>query len=208
MKKLIIFDLDGTLTNNINLFEVIYQKISDRHNFKKLSTEELRRLKSFTSLKQILGIGVPFFSIPKLYKESREIASEFVKKCELFPGMKELLFKLLDKDIKLAIISSNSIQNINKFLSKNEINIFSFIEGKATIKGKKRLIKRLLKKNGYDSENAIYIGDEIRDVLACKAVPLDVIAVDWGFETTAILENSHPNFIVKSVDELSKLLLE
>jgi phosphoglycolate phosphatase len=208
MKKLVIFDLDGTLTNNINLSEIIYKKISDKYNLKELSTEELRQLKSFTSIKQILGIGIPLYSIPKLYKESREIASEYVQECELLPGMKELLFKLIDNDIKLAIVSSNSIPNINEFLFGNEINIFSFIEGKATMKGKKRIIKKMLKKYGYNSDDAVYIGDEVRDVLACKAIGVDVIAVDWGFETTAVLESSQPNFIAKSVEELSKLLLD
>jgi phosphoglycolate phosphatase len=208
MKKLEIFDLDGTLTNNINLSEIIYKKISDKYNLKELSTEELRQLKSFTSIKQILGIGIPLYSIPKLYKESREIASEYVQECELLPGMKELLFKLIDNDIKLAIVSSNSIPNINEFLFGNEINIFSFIEGKATMKGKKRIIKKILKKYGYNSDDAVYIGDEVRDVLACKAIGVDVIAVDWGFETTAVLESSQPNFIAKSVEELSKLLLD
>jgi phosphoglycolate phosphatase len=208
MKKLVIFDLDGTLTNNINLSEMIYKKISEKYNFKELSTEELRRLKSFTSLKQILKIGIPLFSIPKLYQESREIASEFVKECELFHGIKELLFKLKDNDIELAIVSSNSISNINEFLLKNEINIFSFIKGKASMKGKKRILKKLLKKNGYNSNDAIYIGDEVRDVLACKAMSLEVIAVAWGFESITTLKNSHPNYIAKSADDLSKLLLE
>lgn len=207
MKKIVIFDLNGTLSNDVNQSEIIYQRISERYNLKKLSGEEIRELKSNAGLKRFLELGIPVLKIPKMYKESREIASEFVDECRLIPGIKELLFKLKDKNAKLAIVSSNSISNINKFLSNNEISIFSFIEGKATMKGKKRKLRKLLRENGFKPIDAIYIGDEVRDVLACRAIPLEVIAVTWGLETKTTLEKSNPNYIIESVDELSELLL-
>ncbi|MFU8785971.1 MAG: hypothetical protein CVV61_07725 [Tenericutes bacterium HGW-Tenericutes-6] len=208
MKKVIIFDLDGTLSNNINQSEIIYQRISERYNLKQLSKEEIRKLKSNPKLKRLFELGIPVHKIPKMYKESREIASEFVDESKLVPGIKELITLLNDKNIKLAIVSSNSSSNINKFLSNNDISIFSFIEAKASMKGKKRKLSKILKRNGYKPSDAIYIGDEVRDVLACKAISLEVIAVTWGFETKSILEKSNPNYIVDSVDELSELLLD
>jgi len=207
MKTMVIFDLDGTLSNNVNQSEIIYQRISERYNMKKLSKEEIRELKTNPGLKRLFELGIPIHKLPKMYKESREIASEFVDECSLISGMKELLINLNDKKIKLAIVSSNSVSNINKFLANNEINIFSFIEGKAKLKGKKRKIKKLLKKNGYKLNEAIYIGDEVRDVLACQSISLEVAAVTWGFETKTKLEKSNPNYIVESIDELSQLLL-
>jgi len=207
LKKIVIFDLDGTLTNNINQSEIIYQRISERYNLEQLSKEEIRKLKSNPKLKRLFELGIPIHKIPKMYKESREIASEFVDESKLVPGIKELITLLNDKNIKLAIVSSNSSSNISKFLSNNDINIFSFIESQASMRGKKRKLKKLLRGNGYKPSDAIYIGDEVRDVLACKAVSLEVIAVTWGFETKSILEKSGPNYIVDSVDELSELLL-
>jgi len=207
MKKIVIFDLDGTLSNNVNQSEIIYQRISERYNMKKLSKGEIRELKTNPGLKRLLKLGIPIYKIPKMYKESREIASEFVDECTLIFGMKELLINLKNKNTKLAIVSSNSLSNINKILANNEIELFSFIEGKATMKGKKRKIKKLLKKNGYKTNDAIYIGDEVRDVLACQSISLEVAAVTWGFETKAALENSNPNYIVESINELSKILL-
>lgn len=207
MKKIVIFDLDGTLSNNVNQSEIIYQRISERYKMKKLSKEEIRELKTNPRLKRLFELGIPFHKIPKMYKESREIASEFVDECILIPGMKELLINLKNKNTELAIVSSNSVSNINKILANNEIKIFSFIEGEATMKGKKRKINKLLKKNGYKTNDAIYIGDEVRDVLACQSISLEVAAVTWGFETKTKLEKSNPNYIVETIDELSKLLL-
>ncbi len=208
MKKLVIFDLDGTLTNNINLSEIIYREISKKYNLRELSSEEIRRLKSFTSLKQVLSVGMPLFKIPKLYNESREIASEYIADCVLVPGMKELLFRLIDKDIKLAIVSSNSEANIYNFLIKNDINFFSFIRGKASMKGKKKIIKKMIQKNGYQLDEVIYVGDEVRDVRACKLIPIEIASVGWGFETLDILEDTNPNYMVKSIDELERLMLD
>ena len=75
------------------------------------------------------------------------------------------------------------------------------------MKGKKRKIKKLLKKSGYKTNDAIYIGDEVRDVLACQSIPLEVAAVTWGYETKTKLEEPNANYIVESIDELSQLLL-
>ena len=207
MKKLVIFDFNGTLTNNINLSEMIYNRISAKHNLKGLSAEELIQIKSASSLKRVLKLGVPLHKIPKLYEESREIASEFVKDCELLPGIKELLYKIKSSNIQLAIVSSNSVSNIEEFLSMNEIEVFSIIEGKASMKGKKRKLRKLLKENKYDVNEAIYIGDEVRDVNACKLLSLEVVAVSWGFEAIKTLEDSNPDYIAKSVDELERLIL-
>ena len=44
MEKLVVFEFDGTLTNNINLSELIYNRISEKYNLKGLSTEELKKL--------------------------------------------------------------------------------------------------------------------------------------------------------------------
>ncbi len=207
MKKIVIFDLDGTLSNNINQSELIYQKISERYHLKKLSKEEIRALKSNPGIRRFSELGIPVHKIPKMYKESREIASEFVDESRLVLGMKELITKLHDRHTKLAIVSSNSPSNINKFLNKNDIDVFAFIEGKASMKGKKRKLRKLLRKNGYQPSDAIYIGDEVRDVLASQAIALEVIAVTWGFDTKPILAKSNPNYMVDSVDELSELLL-
>ena len=208
MKKIVIFDLDGTLTNNINSSEIIYQRIAAQYHLPKLTNKEIRELKSNPSLKKLMKLGIPIHKMPKMYRESREIASEFVDETKLILGIKELIMKLNDKKTKLAIVSSNSYSNINRFLSNNDINIFSFIEAKASMKGKKRKLQKLLKENGYKPSDAIYVGDEVRDVLACRTISLEVIAVTWGSETKTILEKANPNYIVDSVDELSDLLLD
>jgi len=207
VKKIIIFDLDGTLSNNVDQSELIYERISKRYKLKQLSKDGIRELKTKPGLKRLFDLGVPIYKLPKLYRESRDIASEFVDDCTIISGMKELLVNLNESKVKLAIVSSNSVSNINKILSNNDINTFSFIEGKASMKGKKRKIKKLLRKHGYDPEDAIYVGDEIRDVSACRSIPIEVIAVTWGFETKNALANSNPDYIVETIEELSSLLM-
>jgi phosphoglycolate phosphatase len=206
MKKLVIFDLDGTLSNNINQSRIIYERLSERYKLKKLSIEEIRELKTNPSIKRLVRLGIPIHKIPSMYKESRVIASEFVDDCRIVSGLSELIINLSNHHVKLAIVSSNSISNINKILANNGINVFTFIEGKAKMKGKRRKLQKLIRQSGCELADAIYIGDEVRDVSACKSIALEVIAVTWGFETKTTLENAGPNYIVDTADELSKLL--
>ena len=74
MKKIVIFDLDGTLSNNVNQSEIIYQRISERYNMKKLSKEEK------TDTKERKGKRKDKNETEKMKVKSKKKAKEFHKK--------------------------------------------------------------------------------------------------------------------------------
>jgi hypothetical protein len=39
-------------------------------------------------------------------------------------------------------------------------------------------------------------------------IPIEIASVGWGFETLDILEDTNPNYMVKSIDELERLMLD
>ena len=48
----------------------------------------------------------------------------------------------------------------------------------------------------------VYVGDETRDIEACRAAGIPVIAVSWGLNTRALLFSLSPDQIVDSPEEL------
>ncbi len=72
--------------------------------------------------------------------------------------------------------------------------------------GKHRYIGRLLKEKKRSGEEALYVGDELRDVQACKKVSVKVAAVTWGYDKVELLEQGHPDFLIHHPLDLPELV--
>ena len=125
---------------------------------------------------------------------------------KFFSGVKKFLFELKKKGYKLAIISSNRIENINVFIKHNNINIFDFVHGKTDLFGKAGYLGKFLNDFKLGKSEVIYIGDEIRDVEACKKVGIKMIGVSWGLHTIEALRKAGVDYIAKKPEEILKII--
>ena len=125
---------------------------------------------------------------------------------KFFPGVKKFLFDLKKEGYKLAIISSNRKENIDKFIKFNKLNVFDFVHGKTDIFGKAGYLEKFLKDFSLKKSEVIYIGDEIRDVEACKKVGIKMIGVSWGLHTIQALKRIGVDYIAKKPVEILKLI--
>ena len=72
--------------------------------------------------------------------------------------------------------------------------------------GKHRSLKRLLKTYHMKPAETIYIGDEVRDIEACRKAKVQIIAVTWGFNSKRILERAKPDFIADKPEDIVKIV--
>lgn len=73
--------------------------------------------------------------------------------------------------------------------------------------GKHKNISKILKLMALSPSDCLYVGDETRDIEACKKVGIPVAAVTWGFHSQEKLRVFNPNFLVESIEELQALFL-
>ena len=205
MKNMIIFDFDGTISNSVDIVYRVYEKLSMEYGFKHFTHEEIHELKMLSIHERLKKHKVSIFQLPKLARKTRKIVSELIEETYPFDGMKELLSLLKEKGFIVSIVSSNSRKNIESFIRNHELIDFDHIYGKASFFGKERLIKKLLKKEKHT--RSIYVGDELRDIVSAKEVPIDIISVIWGFDDITLLEAESPTYIAHSVEELKDLLI-
>jgi len=118
------------------------------------------------------------------------------------PDLKLVLEKLRKQGLTLGILTSNSKENVELFLKKNELNMFEFIYADKSLFGKDRVMKKMMKEKGIASKDIIYIGDEVRDWEACKKVGIEMIGVAWGFNSEKLLRENGVKKIVRSPGEL------
>ncbi|MFO7636203.1 MAG: HAD hydrolase-like protein [Clostridia bacterium] len=205
MVRLVIFDFDGTLANTRDIHYEVYRRIAMEKGMTVHSREEIEKLSTLSIQARFKRFGVPLFKLPGLVRRALVIFGELIASAEMFPGIRELLVKLEGQKILMAVVSSNSVGNIRRFLSMHGISCFAHIKGKAPIFGKHRVIRRLVRKTGCRRQDVLYVGDEIRDILACRKIGVPVAAATWGYDHRDLLETGTPDHIVDQPMDLLDL---
>ncbi|QCX34731.1 HAD family hydrolase [Caloramator sp. E03] len=200
----IIFDLDGTLWDAVEVIHRSWKKVVSSHSkFKNFIT--LEELQSFMGSK----IDDIFKSIYKdiddkdLYKIIDECTQEecsLIRKegGKLYPNLIETLDALYKK-YPLFIVSNCQSGYIEAFLEYHDLHkYFKDYEcsGNTGLE-KGENIRLVMKRNGI--KNPIYVGDAKVDLEATKKVGIDFVYASYGF-------GSVDSFKIK-IDSLKELLL-
>jgi phosphoglycolate phosphatase len=138
----------------------------------------------------------------------KTIQQSQIKTLKVFKGLPGVLTKLKTLGYSLNILTSNSKQNVELFIKQNDLLIFDQVCGDVSLFGKDKAILNFIKQNSLSKDKAIYIGDEIRDVVACKKAGIEIIAVSWGFNSKAGLQKSQPDYLIDKPTNLLSLLKE
>jgi phosphoglycolate phosphatase len=128
---------------------------------------------------------------------------ELMPQMQPFEGVPEAVQKIKSKGYRLAIITSNSRSNVNLFMKNNGMDQeFDFVYSGKSIFGKDKVFKRMFRKKNISPARVIYIGDETRDIEACKKVGIPIISVTWGMNNKEILSTLHPDQMAHSPQEI------
>lgn len=205
MKKIIIFDFDGTIADTMSMTYHIYEKMAQKYGMPVLSREVIQAYKKLPLQERLNKQGIPFYMVPKLLSESQVLQKEFKDEAIPFEGMIDVLNEL-SETFKLIIISSNHKKFIKYFLKSYDISFFDKVFGKAALFGKASVIKKALKKLGYKKSEAIYVGDETRDIMACRELGIDLISVSWGYDDISLLEKEEASMIAKTPNDIKSFV--
>lgn len=195
MIQRVIFDFDGTIANSNDLAWHIYCTLAPKYCSYILNKEEFTDLMQLPLLDRIKKLQIPLYKLPRIANDCLLEYRKYLASLEIFSGMAEVIRKLKDSGYALSIISSNSVENIRYFLQKHNLDIFDDVIHERNIFGKDRSIKKYLKRIAHSAPNVLYVGDELRDIEASKRIGVKVVSVTWGFDSYALLQSGHPDFI-------------
>ncbi|WP_078546698.1 HAD hydrolase-like protein [Litchfieldia alkalitelluris] len=206
MLKYIIFDFDGTIADSKKAFVASWNSLADTHKFSKIKDSQLDELKKLSIKERGKLLNFPLYKLPivlpQFYKSYRNSMHEIT----LFNGIRELLYQLECKGYNTAIISSNSKDNISTFLKQNQIENVTTILCSSSIFGKDKLINKFLKENNLTSNEVIYVGDEHRDIVACKKTGVKIIWVGWGYDSIEVVQQANPDYKVNAPKEILEIV--
>ena len=206
MIKYIIFDFDGTIANSRNLAIDLYNELAEKYGYGKIETKEVQYLSTLTIKERLGALQVPFYKLPGLVMEMKHNYKESINSLKANDGIQALIHDLKNEGYQLCIISSNSNAIIDNFLANNNVNGFDHVYCTRNLFGKHVLIDRFLKKHNIQKQDVIYVGDEFRDIEACKKSKVKIISVTWGYDSEELLSKGDPDYVIHHPKELLHLM--
>lgn len=207
MVKYIIFDFDGTLVKSRTLAVDLFNELSDKYGYEKMAYEEVEAFSKMTIMERVQELNVPILKFPVLLKEMKQLYKNHIVELDLVEGIPELLYGLKSKGYQLGILSSNTTENINQFLTTHNISIFDYVFVASNIFGKDKAIKKLIQHYKLPKDQVLYIGDEIRDAEACHKIGVSFVGVSWGFDSVELLSKGRYKALVYDPMEVYEALI-
>lgn len=205
--KAIIFDFDGTLADSFKLVVEITQGLT--HRTEPISDLEIARLRQLRLLNVAKELGLSRWRWPLLIIRGRRLMARRIGEVQPFAGIEAVVAALSGDHYRLFVMSSNSTRNVQAFLVQHGLSsYFTHIYGGVGLFGKSRALRKILHRNHLKPEDVIYVGDEPRDIEACKHVGVPCVAVAWGFNTPELLAEHAPMVVVRTSSQLRKVLEE
>jgi phosphoglycolate phosphatase len=204
--KYIIFDFDGTLADSTAVFASAWNTLAQKYKFKGIELKEIEALKKLSIAERSKLFDFPMYKLPMILPQFYRLYRQSLNDVHLYNGMKEVLMEIDKRGFKILIISSNSQENILEFLKMNGIHCVSNVLCSNRIFGKDKVIKKFLKDSSITPSEVIYIGDEQRDIVACKKVGVPIIWVGWGYDAIEVVQQEEPEYKVATPQEILNII--
>jgi phosphoglycolate phosphatase-like HAD superfamily hydrolase len=200
----IIFDFDGTIADS---FEYCVNFLAREAGTYPLGADQKAALRGLSLFRIARRLGVPWRKMPLLLSRGQRQMTAAVKHVEPFPDLERVIRELHAEKHDLYILSTNTQVNIQKFLKRHKLDSY-FIEvyGGVGAFGKAPALRRLLREQHLQTRSAVYVSDEVRDVMAAKSIGMGVIAVTWGFAKTEDLKDSGPTGVAHAPEDILGIL--
>ena len=202
---LIIFDYDGVLADTLDDLIHFGQQACDQLGVKHTVTkDDLSNLEVMSFATYGRACEVPEHLVDEFVKISLNLFAEKKSPPAIFDGMREVI-QHISSQHKLAIVTTNSSQNVNLFLAQHGLSDrFHAVYGVDTPGSKAHKIA--LARERFGEETVFMIGDALSDVRAAKEAGVISIAVTWGHQSLETLLRGEPDYAVNNLHNLIKII--
>lgn len=209
MKKLVIFDLDGTLLNTIT-------DLGNACNYalKTMGFQE----HAISTYNNMVGNGVRKLieraepdATPEQIEQLLAIFKEYydLHNAEFstpYPGIPELLQELTDSGVALAVASNKYQQAVEKIITEFFPEIpFVAIMGQTEnrpVKPDPSIVFAILNQHPTAKADVLYVGDSGVDMETARRACIESAGVTWGFRPVYELRSHNADHIINSTKEI------
>lgn len=213
MKKVIIFDFDGTILNTEPFIGRLIYETYLKFTGKKLTLEDILRNYGPSEDGMLINLNdgsydsnEAFEYYLKMYKKMHEEFFTHIDK-----DLKNIFEYLKSNDIDTYIITGRSKESLD--ISLDILDIRKYFKGYYTgsKKGinKPTSIRNLMNDHNYNNKELLYIGDTVNDIYSMKEVDVKIISIAlYNLQNYDKLNELNPFNVVKDYKELDSKIKE
>lgn len=216
MKKLVIFDLDGTLLNTIadlaqstnHALSMIGYPTHEESAYNFMVGNGINKLferalpegeKSEENVLHVRKEFIPYYDVHN------------ADKSRPYPGIPELLEQLQLQGLQIAVASNKYQAATQKLIAHyfpgiRFIAVFGQREG-VNVKPDPTIVEDILTIAKVNKEEVLYVGDSGVDMQTAINAGVTSCGVTWGFRPRTELEEFRPDYIVDKAEDIIDLLL-
>lgn len=212
VKRTVIFDLDGTLSDSIHSIKYSGDRTMEQFGYGPFSVEQYKYFigdGAANLVRRALAAGgdrelVHFEEAYALYREIfRENCMYRVRPYE---GIPELLAALKAQEIKLAVLSNKphaeTVNVIETLFGKTCFDVIQGQKESVPIKPSPEGVFRILEKLGLTAADTLYLGDTATDMKTGKNAGIFTVGALWGFRERKELEEGGADAVIEYPLEL------
>lgn len=217
MKKLIVFDWNGTLLSDTQAC-----MDADNHVLKAFGGKPVD-LKTYRDT--IIIPAIDFYvqhgcNRKEIQQKSQKVSEVFhtfyesrAAKCRTRQGAKQLLKWLGRLSIKSIILSNHTVVGINDQLKRlglkgliTEVLANSSLNSSFIGRNKREKIDNYIKTHNYRPKDVIIIGDSPEETEFGKELGVSTVAITNGYCSKKRLKAAEPDYLVHSLNEFQKII--
>ena len=205
MKKLIIFDMDGTLVDSSLTLANSINHVRQNLSLEPMNKEEILEKINDPHINPALHL----YDAQTFTPEHEEWFSEYYtqnheKELSLYEGIEALLLELKTQGFKIAVATNayrvSTLQSLGHLKIFNHFDTVVCYDDVAHGKPQPDMLQKILQDLNISIQETLFVGDCTRDQLAAQALQMDYLMVNWGF--------SNHEDALHNVTDLRRTILE
>lgn len=213
MKKLVIFDLDGTLLNTIaDLGEACNYALRQLgYSEHALSTYNYMVGNGVRKLVERAEPDADAETVERLLAIFREYYDQHsTDNTRPYPGIPELLRTLTDKGVAVAVASNKYQSAVEHIISYFFPDIpFVALAGQVDMRPVKpdpSIVFAILNEHPTPKAEVLYVGDSGVDMETARRACVESVGVSWGFRPVSELRKTYADHIVMNPSEILEIV--
>ena len=215
MKKLVIFDLDGTLLNTIEDLGQAANHALAKHGF---ATHTMASYPYFVGngVHRLITRVLPedhrdTATVESILKDFKEYYDQHLVDCtKPYAGIIDLLTELRERDVMLAV-ASNKYQSAVTRIIDHFFGDFDFVSVKGQVEGVNvkpdpSIVFSILGETQVPKAEVLYVGDSGVDMETARRACVDSVGVTWGFRPEKELVEYYAGTIINNPMDIIKLI--
>lgn len=190
MKKVIVFDLDGTLLDTLQDLRMSVNFALSQYAYPLRTLEQVRK-DIGNGVAKLIERSVPNGICDENYAKCLDLFKDhyrhhYNENTLPYRGMVDVVIKLQKEGYKVTVATNKVIDVAQDLLEEHYIGLLSYIEGDRIGVNKKpnpEMIENIMKHYQVTKEEILYIGDTNVDEETALNASVDYILVTYGYRT-------------------------